>query len=106
MRPLTGPGAGRGAGDDVATRIWVTDRVEGEFAVLVADDDETRLDVPLARLPAPLREGTVLRVPQSGGEPRWEGGTVDEELRRARLEEAEAALNRLRHRDPGGDISL
>ena len=28
-------------------RIWVVDRIEGEAAVLVADDDQETLDMPL-----------------------------------------------------------
>ncbi len=93
-------------GGEGAARIWVVDRVEGRVAVLVADDDGGRTDVPLARLPGGLGEGAVLRVPLSGGRPVWKGATVDEGLRRARLDEAEGALDRLRHRDPGGDVSL
>ena len=88
------------------TRIWVVDRVNPPLAVLAADDDEYAVDVPLARLPAGVREGSVLRVPHSGREPQWDAAEVDEELRRARLHEAEAALERLRRRDPGGDIAL
>lgn len=89
-----------------ATRIWVVDRVEPPVAVVVADDDDRQVDVPLARLPAGVRAGAVLRVPQEDDVPAWEAARVDEELRRARLQEAEAALQRLRRRDPGGDIVL
>ena len=103
---MTRPGEGVGAGDGGETRIWVVDRVDKPLAVLVADDDGRGADVPLARLPAAVREGSVLRVPHSDGEPQWDAATLDEELRRARLNEAEAALDRLRRRDPGGDITL
>ena len=93
-----------------ATRIWVVDRVEPPVAVLVADDDERQVEMPLAQLPAgvraSLRAGAVLRVPETDEVPDWEAAKVDEELRRARLQEAEAALDRLRRRDPGGDIVL
>ena len=41
-------------------RIWVVDRIEGEAAVLVADDDQEMLDIPLNVLPHGVREGTVL----------------------------------------------
>lgn len=89
------------------TRIWVLDRVEPPVAVLIADDDERQVDVPLERLPAGVGAGAVLRVPVTDtGRPLWEAATADEELRRARLREAEAALARLRRRDPGGDIVL
>lgn len=100
-------GAGGGAGaDNTPTRIWVVDRVEPPMAVVVADDDERQVDVPLDRLPAGARAGAVLRVPEDDGVPDWEAAKVDEELRQARLQEAEAALDRLRRRDPGGDIVL
>ena len=103
---MTRPGEGCGAGDGGETRIWVVDRVAKPLAILVADDDGRGADVPLARLPAEVREGSVLRVPHSDGEPQWDGAEVDDELHQARLNEAEAALDRLRRRDPGGDITL
>ena len=89
-----------------AERIWVVDRVEGRIAVLVADDDEETLDVPLNVLPHGLREGTVLRVTESEGHPLWASVMLDEELRLRRLRQAETALNELKSRDPGGDIVL
>ena len=89
-----------------AERIWVVDRVEGRIAVLVADDDEETLDVPLNVLPHGLREGTVLRVTESEGHPLWASAMLDEELRLRRLRQAETALHELKNRDPGGDIVL
>ena len=89
-----------------AERIWVVDRVEGRIAVLVADDDEETLDVPLNVLPHGLREGTVLRVTESEGHPLWASAMLDEELRLKRLRQAETALHELKNRDPGGDIVL
>ena len=105
-RPARSHSRGREAGENPATRIWVLDRVEPPVAVLIADDDEGQVDVPLRRLPAGLQAGAVLRVPVTDTGPLWEAATADEELRRARLREAEAALARLRRRDPGGDIVL
>lgn len=99
-------GQGGGGADNAAVRIWVVDRVEPPVAIVVADHDERQVDVPLARLPAGVRTGSVLRVPQTDDVPDWEAARVDEELRRARMQEAEAALDRLRRRDPGGDIVL
>ncbi len=92
--------------EDPAIRIWVLDRVEPPVAVLIADDDERQVDVPLRQLPDGINVGAVLRVPMSDTGPLWEAATADEELRDARLREAEAALARLRRRDPGGDIVL
>lgn len=103
---MTRPGEGSGAGDGGRTRTWVVDRVNEPLAVLLADDDGRGAEVPLEGLPTAIREGSVLRVPHPDGEPQWDAAEVDEELRRARLKEADAALARLGRRDPGGDITL
>ena len=87
-------------------RIWVVDRIEGEVAVLVADDDQGTLDMPLTILPRGLREGTVLRVTESKGHLLWVSAMLDEDLRLKRLRQAETALHELKNRDPGGDIVL
>ena len=89
-----------------AEALWVVDRVEGSVAVLVRDGGERTEDVPLEMLPAGSREGTLLRVPEADGRPDWAAATLDEEARRARLREAEEVLERLKRRDPGGDITL
>lgn len=95
-------------GSDAAPRdvIWVVDRVEGAIAVLVRDEDERTENVSVRVLPAGSREGSVLRVLELGGRPDWTAAVLDEEARRARLREAEEVLERLRRRDPGGDIKL
>ena len=95
-----GPGAGH---RDV---IWVVDRVEGSIAVLVHDGGERTEDVPLEMLPAASGEGTLLRVPEADGRPDWAAATLDVEARRARLRAAKEVLERLKRRDPGGDIAL
>ena len=87
-------------------RTWVVDRIEGEVAVLVADDNQETLDMPLNILPRGLREGTVLRVTESKGHPLWTSAMLDEELRLRSLKQAETALDELKNRDPGGDIVL
>lgn len=87
-------------------RLWVVDRMEGSIAVLIRDGDERTEDVPLSALPAGSREGSVLRVPELDGRPDWTAAALDEEARRARLREAEEILDRLRRRDPGGDVRL
>ena len=89
-----------------AEALWVVDRVEGSVAVLVRDGDERTEDVAIEMLPAGSREGTVLCVPVVDGRPDWMAATLDEEARRARLREAEEVLERLKRRDPGGDITL
>ncbi|MGE0158580.1 MAG: DUF3006 domain-containing protein [Gemmatimonadales bacterium] len=88
-------------------RVWVVDRVRGDVAVLVEDDSGAARNVPLGSLPGGTREGDVLRVPvDAAGEPEWTAARADERLRDERLDEARAALDRLRRRDPGGDVKL
>ena len=41
--------------------FYAVDRLEGQMAVLVGDD-ETTVDLPRRNLPARVREGTVLRL--------------------------------------------
>jgi hypothetical protein len=89
------------------SRILVVDRIEGERAVLVDDETRARMEVPTAELPFVVREGDVLRVPLAAqDELNWESATVDEELKRERLEDALRRLDRLKRRDPGGDVKL
>ena len=85
---------------------WTVDRVESGVAVLVRDGGEQVAETPLSGLPAGTGEGSVLRVPVSQGRPDWGAAVLDEELRQARLDEAEQILKRLRRRDPGGDVVL
>ena len=88
-------------------QIWVVDRLERRTAVVVRDGSGETEDVPWAWLPAGLAEGTVLRVPLAAdGSPDWSSASSDEELRKRRISEAREALEQLRKRDPGGDISL
>jgi len=87
-------------------RVWVVDRIEGEIAVLVADDNQEMLDMPLNILPRGVREGTVLKVTESKGDLLWVSAIVDEESRLKRLRQSETALDELKSRDPGGDIVL
>src|SRR5437773_899139 len=51
--------------------FYAVDRLEGQMAVLVGDD-ETTVDLPRRNLPARVREGTVLRVELGAdGRPDW-----------------------------------
>ena len=93
-------------GGDRPESIWVVDRIEGAIAVMIRDEDAHEEDVPVRLLPAGIGEGTVLRAPESGDGPAWAHAVVNEELRAARLREAEEVLTRLRRRDPGGDVVL
>ena len=86
-------------------RCYAVDRVEGDRVVLIGDHDGGIVEVPLASLPFRVREGVVLRVPLgASGRPEWARAERDEAEERRRLEEGEARLERLRRRDPRGDV--
>jgi hypothetical protein len=88
-----------------AERFYAVDRLQRKFVVVVGDDDETR-EVSREVLPAQLREGDVLRVPLVQGELDWASAWVDEDETERRRREAQQLLDRLRRRDPGGDVEL
>ena len=74
----------------------VLDRFEGDQGVLVSDNREAADSlVPRGSLPAGISEGDVMR-----------GGAIDSTETGLRQQEGAARLERLRPRDPGGDISL
>ena len=87
--------------------IWVVDRIEGDTAVLVEDGSGGTLEVARSLISVSVDEGTVLRVPatEEGG-PHWGLAEADEELRQRRLAEAQSVLEKLKKRDPGGDVVL
>lgn len=89
------------------SKIFVVDRREGKFVVLV-DDDGNTTEVEAASLPPRCRrEGTVLRVPIGGGSvPLWRKAASDPVEKKRRLAEATALLEKLKAKDPGGDIVL
>jgi hypothetical protein len=86
--------------------VLALDRIEGPTAVLV-DDSGRQTALPLDRLPKSIAEGDVLRVPLDHAQrPDWFAATVDAAETERRRVEARAALDRLKERDPGGDVSL
>ncbi len=91
-----------------ATRVlFVVDRLEGAVATLV-DDLEHATTIDASALPAGCRiEGAVLRIPlAAGGQPAWQRAVRDRSEEKRRLEVNAARLERLRRKDPGGDVSL
>lgn len=76
--------------------------------VVVGDDDDASYDVPASRLPKDCRaEGTVLDVPAGkDGKPSWKDAKRSREEERLRLKDATDRIERLRRRDPGGDVQL
>jgi len=94
---------------DELTRTWVVDRVDGRTLVLVEDGSGRTVEIGRATIAASqaVGEGAVLRVPVApDGRSIWADAVLDEAERRARVEEAERALDELKRRDPGGDIAL
>jgi len=86
--------------------FYAVDRLEGQMAVLVGDDEST-VDLPRSSLPARVREGSVLRVELgSDGKPDWSSAKTDDKERERRLKSAQERLNRMSASDPGGDITL
>jgi Protein of unknown function (DUF3006) len=88
-------------------RYYVVDRLEGSRAVLIPDGPGEPVELPLAALPFRVREAMVLAVPlDARGNPRWDRAERDEAEERRRLAEGKARLERLKRRDPGGDVTL
>ena len=89
-----------------SSHYFSVDRLEGTIAVLVADD-AVHYDVPPAELPRSINEGDVLVVSvSSSGAPDWRSATVDLAEKARRLARAKDALDRMRKRNRGGDITL
>jgi hypothetical protein len=87
-------------------RYYAVDEVDGDRAVLI-DDERGRVEVAMGSLPFRVREGMVLSVPiDAKGRPEWFRAARDEAEERRRIKEGEERLERLRRRDPGGDITL
>ena len=85
---------------------WIVDRYEGPLAVVETDGAGT-VDLPRWLLPAAARVDDVLTVSVAGDAER----TVITVTRNpaatgAAREAARAAIERLRGRDPGGDVTL
>ena len=89
------------------TKRFVVDRREGRIIVVVGDDDVS-YDVSSSHLPPDCRaEGAVFDAPVgNNGKPSWKQAKRNSEEEGKRITEANERLDRLRRRDPGGDISL
>ena len=93
-------------GKSDAQDFYSVDRIEGEFAILVGDSGEEH-SVQLHQLPGATTEGTVLRVMRDAdGRLDWQSAQIDQAEAQRRAQEAEDLLNKLRRRDPGGDVEL
>lgn len=87
--------------------IWIVDRVQGPITVLIDEVSGVVVEVSTALLGERATEGAVLVVPVGKvGEPIWEEAVRDEGAEALLRGDAEASIDRLRLRDPGGDIEL
>ena len=92
---------------DRAEHRLVVDRFEGDLVVVEVDGGEFR-DLPRWLFPEGLAEGDVViagRSVESGDAARIEL-RVDREATEAGRKEAGEILERLKKRDPGGDLAL
>lgn len=98
----------RPAAQSVPERTYVVDRIESGVAAMVPDDDAfAPEDVPVRRFGWRVSEGDVVRVPvRAEGSLAWNEASADPQQRAERIEQAEARLERLKKRDPGGDVIL
>jgi hypothetical protein len=86
---------------------WTVDRFEGDLVVVELGDGGF-LDLPRWMIPDDAREGAHLAVRSHSGEEgvRVLEVAVDHAATEAARAEVHATLERLRARDPGGDIAL
>ena len=93
----------------MSARLFVIDRIErsGSTArIILLDDAGTSVEIAGTLLVIPVAEGAVLRVPVLGGVPVWGRARRDHLEEARRLRWAKAELERLRQKDPGGDLDL
>lgn len=70
--------------------MWIIDRLEPPFAMCENSDTGERKNIPLAELPADIREGDVLRETSSGYQ-------VDEDETHRRRERIAGKMRNLFH---------
>jgi hypothetical protein len=87
--------------------LFVVDRREAGVVILV-DDSGKIVEVEGENLPAGCRaEGAALRVPlDAASQPIWQNAIRDKIEEKRRLQLNAERLDKLRRRDPGGDVSL
>lgn len=90
-----------------STHQLIVDRLEGEIAVVEVDGARF-FELPRWLLPAEAREDDVLTVTRRAGPDGAITHEIQIDARATTSARAEAAqlVDRLRRKDPGGDISL
>ena len=87
-------------------RRYAVDRLDASTVVLV-DDEGRSTALPKSRFCLTLEEGLILFVPIDGsGTPDWYAARGDHAATDEITQEAQHDLDRLRGRDPGGDVKL
>ena len=85
---------------------YAVDRLEGDRVILI-DDEGRQAERPQPSFAFRIAEGMVLRVPlDAHHQPNWAHAVRDEQAEQRRLNEARERLERLKRRDPGGDVRL
>ena len=90
----------------MSKQIWAVDRIEGEVAVLVSDTNNRIVEVSLKKLPKGTKEKSILDIFERRDQPIWGSAVLDESIEVQRKKEAEAIVEHLKQRDPGGDIKV
>ena len=90
----------------MSTEFWTVDRIEGAYYVLI-DEDGQVVNVDRSTFTHPPAEGDVLEIDTTEESERdWATARPAPRETRRRQEDAEARLERLRRKDPGGDIEM
>ncbi len=77
----------------------VIDRFEGNIAVVLVGEAETKLDVPRASLPKEAKEGDWLKVKLAGG--KIVAAQIDAEETAKRKERIQGLMEKLRKKSSG-----
>ena len=90
------------------TATYVVDRREGSILVLVHDETGSAIEVQARELPRDFRrEGAVVVVQLAAdGSPDWSTAKRDRAEEKRQFEELGKRVERLKRRDPGGDVTL
>lgn len=102
------PASFRSTAPSVPERTYVVDRIESGVAAMIPDDEGLAPeDVLVRRFGYRVSEGDVVRVRvRADGSLAWSDARADPQQRAERIKQAEARLERLKKRDPGGDVIL
>jgi hypothetical protein len=88
------------------TERWTVDRIEETVYVMIRDDGRVE-NVEQSALGNDIPEGSVLDVDATADDSlKWASARLVPHETQRRSDDAESRLQRLRNRDPGGDLDL